>query len=90
MISGTVSTLAALFLLEGFLADEATTFKAASFLVLYLGVLISSFLVEACFVEDFLADCFFSPFLTDWEEAASSTEAASARDEALSYERCCS
>jgi hypothetical protein len=59
MISGTVSTLAALFLvLDCFLAEDPTTFKAASFLTLYLGVLASSFLVEALAV-DFLAEVIF-------------------------------
>jgi hypothetical protein len=59
MISGTVSILAALFLvLDCLFAEDPTIFKAASFLMLYLGVLTSSFLVEPL-AADFLAEVFF-------------------------------
>lgn len=68
MISGTVSTLAVLFLLEGFLADEATKFKGDSFLAVYLGVLTSSFWAEAFVVDFFEGDFYW--LLTDWEKAA--------------------
>ena len=58
MISGTVSTLRALFLLDCYLAEDPTALEGASFLTLYLGVLSSSFLVEALVV-DFYADVLF-------------------------------
>jgi len=58
MISGTVSTLAALFLLDGYLAEDPTALEGASFLTLYLGVFNSSFLAEVLVV-DFYADVLF-------------------------------
>jgi hypothetical protein len=60
--------------------------------MLYLGVLTSSFLVEPL-AADFLAEVFFW-LLTDWEEAITSSDAASAistyRADAFSDERCSS
>jgi hypothetical protein len=58
MISKTISTFTAPFLIYCYLAEDPTALEGASFLTLYLGVFNSSFLAEVLVV-DFYADVLF-------------------------------